>query len=64
MPLKLISTDTQQEVHIGDTVVSFRGELATVQSIIPPHKEGSTGRVQTELGLHFPGVYNLKWIEE
>ena len=30
MPLKLISTDTQQEVRIGDTVASFRGELATV----------------------------------
>lgn len=64
MRLKLISTDTGKEVEIGDIVASFRGELATIKGVIPPHKEGSTGRVETELGLHFPSVYNLKWIEE
>lgn len=60
--MRLINAQ-QEEVKAGDTVTSFRGEPATVISMTPPHKPGSTGRVYTTLGEHFPGVYDLKWVQ-
>jgi hypothetical protein len=54
--------DDGKPVQIGDKVVTFRDEEATVISITPPHRQGSTGRVQTELGYHYPGVYGLRWV--
>ena len=53
-------------VRQGDTLVSFRGEAATMLGGTPPHKPSSTGRVyvQTNMGHRcefFPSVYNLTW---
>jgi hypothetical protein len=64
MPLVLYHKTSGIPVKIGDHVTSFRGEEATVLDIVPPRHEGSTGRVYTELGAHYPSVYDLHWIEE
>jgi hypothetical protein len=59
---KLVRNDGS-EVKVGDTVTSFRGEAATIKRIEKPARPGSTGKVETTLGVHYPGVYNLSWRE-
>lgn len=51
------------EVMVGQEVTSFRGEVETVRAISRPRHPGSTGRVLTDRGEFYPGVYNLKWVE-
>jgi hypothetical protein len=57
----------ESEVNVGDTVVDFRGDRATVTGGEPPKHEGSTGRVETDDGEYkhwvYPSVYDLKWVE-
>jgi len=49
--------------------VSFRGDRYIVKGGVPPHKEGSTGRVWVSdiTNRHneefFPSVCGLKWLE-
>jgi hypothetical protein len=43
--MQLVYEGTNQPVMIGDVVKTFRDELVVVQSITPPHKPSSTGRV-------------------
>ena len=53
-------------VKQGDTLVDFRGDIATLLGGTPPHKPSSTGRVYVQLPSgsrqeFFPSVFNLKW---
>jgi len=55
-----------KEVQVGDEVVSFRGEKATVISIQEPHTPASTGRlyVKEEGGWeqgYYPSVFDCEW---
>lgn len=62
--MRLISNDTSREIHIGDTVVDFRGDPVIVTGFTAPHKAGSTGRVTLmedgREGSYFPGVINAR----
>lgn len=42
----------------------FRGEQHQVIGGRAPHKPGSTGRVETEIGVFFPSVLNMEWIPD
>lgn len=57
--VKLVCESTGVEKGIGDTVLSFRGELATINSMNPPHKSSSSGFVNN----FYASVYNLKFVE-
>lgn len=67
--MRLVDKDTGLPIAIGDNVNSFRGEEAIVTGGTPPHKEGSTGRVDVRWsgldssGSYFPSVFNLEWRE-
>ena len=49
-------------VTVGDVIVSFRGEQATLKGCSPPQHAGSTGRVYAGGGEYYPSVYGLKWV--
>lgn len=56
-----------KEIKVGDKLVDFRGEEATVTGWLEPRHAGSTGRVSVkdDKGFtmdYFPGVYDLKWV--
>jgi hypothetical protein len=51
------------EVKLGEVVTDFWGDTSIVQGGIAPRNPESTGRVQTDDGLYYPGVYNLKWVK-
>ena len=57
--VKLVCASTGVEKSIGDTVLSFRGELATIKSMRPPHKSSASGYVNN----FYAGVYNLEFVE-
>ena len=67
--MKLVYEKDSREVHVGDSVETFRGEKCVVRSIEKPHHGGSTGRVyvniETDEGRRgfFPSVIGAKWIE-
>ena len=64
--MKLINSNTKQEVKIGDTVTSFRGEKYEVCSWSEPQHAGSTGRMHVK-GDQFdrsfyPTVFNCEFV--
>ena len=48
-------------VSVGDQYTDFRGATHVIEGGKPPHKDGSTGRIWTNVGEFFPGVCNLHW---
>ena len=49
-------------VEIGDVLADFRGDkLQVTGQGRPPHKWGSTGRIELEGQEFFPGVVGCKW---
>ena len=64
--MKLINSITKQEIKIGDTVISFRGEKYEVRSWSEPQHAGSTGRMyvkndQLDRSL-YPAVFNCEFV--
>ena len=57
--VKLVCLSTGDEKNIGDEVMSFRGDLATITSMNPPHKSSASGYVNN----FYAGVYNLTFVE-
>ena len=57
--VKLVCASTGDEKSIGDTVLSFRGDLATIKSMRPPHKSSASGYVNN----FYAHVYNCKFVE-
>lgn len=51
-------------VHVGDTVLDFRGDAHKVEGGRPPQKPSSTGRIHTDLGEFFPSVVDCRWIKQ
>ena len=49
--------------HTGQVVTDFRCTPAILEGGTPPHKEGSTGSVQTDRGSFYPEVYHLRWVK-
>jgi hypothetical protein len=43
--MRLVRKSDNTEVKVGDTVTTFRGEIATLTDMQPPKHSGSTGRV-------------------
>lgn len=50
------------QVYIGDRLLDFRGEPATVTDGVAPSGV-STGRVCTDVGTYYPSVFNCEWRE-
>jgi hypothetical protein len=67
--MKLIYTETGNEVQVGDTAKTFRGELVSIDRVQQPHKPSSTGRVNVTFlndgttGEFFPGVIVAAWTD-
>ena len=50
-------------VCLGDQLEDFRGDTTTVTGAgHPPHKPGSTGRIELDGREYFPSVADCKWI--
>lgn len=73
--MKLIDRDTKEEIKIGDTAITFRGEKVIVTYFHPPHKPGSTGKISVmpesedrhntgASQLFYPSVINAEYLEE
>ncbi len=74
--MRLVHTNQNREVFIGDEVVSFRGDRYVVVGSIEPQHEGSTGRVLVQEVLpkgtkkraptmtqaYYPAVFDLQWV--
>lgn len=50
--------------HTGQVIADFRHTPAILESGTPPHKDGSSGSVQTDRGNFYPEVYHLRWTKE
>lgn len=65
--MQLVRKKTQEPVKIGDAVIDFRGEPATITGWAEPRSPASSGRVYVsgdgfnEAG-GYPSVYDLEWI--
>lgn len=57
--VKLVCEKTGVEKTFGDEVLSFRGDVVTINSMNPPHKESSSGFVNNK----YAGVYGCKYVE-
>ena len=57
--VKLVCASTGAEKNIGDEVMSFRGDLVTIDSMNPPHKSSASGYVNN----FYASVYNCKYVE-
>ena len=57
--VKLVCESTGDEKNIGDTVLSFRGVLATIKSMRQLHKSSSSVFVNN----FYAHVYNCKFVE-
>lgn len=67
--MKLIHSQTKQELQQGDLVTTCRGDCATLIDARPPTHAGSTGRVwvRFEDGTQrefFPSVIHAKFISD
>lgn len=60
----VLVTMNGKPVHVGDTVLDFRGDAHKVEGGQPPHKPSSTGRIHTDLGEFFPSVVDCRWIKQ
>ena len=58
----LMVSETGDVVNEGAALETFRGEAAILEGGQPPHRVGSSGRVYTDLGAHYPSVYGLEWV--
>lgn len=65
---RLIDLSTKETLYYGQRVVTFRGELGTLEWATPPKHDGSTGRVYfrpDRAGYQhefFPSVINAAWV--
>ena len=63
----LMDETLNRPAYKGQSVVSFRGEYATLLYGDAPHKPDSTGRVAVRnaagrVETFFPSVFDLKWM--
>lgn len=57
--VKLVCEKTGVEKTFGDKVLSFRGDVVTIKSMRPPHKESASGYVNN----FYAGVYGCIYVE-
>ena len=46
--MKLYNIITKEQILVGETVIDFRNEKYTLLGFTPPHKPGSTGRIDVQ----------------
>ena len=67
--MKLIFTETGNEVKLGDMARTFRDEEVKVVGIDAPDKSSSTGRITVRFSdggasqSFFPSVIDAEWID-
>lgn len=59
--MTLVRSADKRPVRFGDRIDGFRGTYV-INGGEPPRHSGSTGRVHTDQGIHFPSVVNCEWI--
>jgi hypothetical protein len=68
MEWTLIETNTREPIKRGDVRETFRGERVKVIGFQPPHREGTTGKVDVVLiddaatGTYYAGVIGAEYI--
>lgn len=66
--MRLVHKATGEEVRIGDLVIDFRGDKATVTATEEPRHAASSGRIYVVdaegfRGNYYPSVFDCEWIE-
>jgi len=68
--MRLIYTDSKEEVRVGDIATTLKGELVEVANFAAPHQPSCEGKVTVKRGSHannfneyFVSVINAEWIE-
>lgn len=71
--MKLVYDDTGEEVQVGDTARTFRGDEIRVAAVVLPAHGGSTGRVYVKYvddwmkpvntREFFPSVIGATWVD-
>lgn len=64
--VELAHKETNVAVDLGDRIVSFRNEAATLTSAKPPHKSSSEGKIFVSwsaggAGEYYPSVFGLEY---
>ena len=59
MALQAFDKITGERVHIGDTVIDFRGGSATLEAITRPASDGRSGKVVARGREFYDRVYGL-----
>jgi hypothetical protein len=64
----LVNSNTRKPIQIGDSVITFRGEVGKLAGTQVPRHAGSTGRVIIEFdaegnmgGTFYPSVIGAEW---
>ena len=61
----LAGVSVQVPVSVGDELADFRGDRCEVTGQgCPPHKPGSTGRIELNGREYFPSVAGCEWLED
>lgn len=66
--MRLVRVADGVEIKRGDTVTTFRGEVAVLEDAREPQHSGSTGRVYVRFDgatwprEFFPGVIGAEWV--
>lgn len=48
-----------EDLKPGDKLIDFRGDEHKFKSIVKRPGNGSSGKIATDLGIFYPGVFNL-----
>jgi hypothetical protein len=66
---KLVDQDTGADLNIGDERTTYRNDQVRIESLQPPDRPGSTGKVYVGFGDDarsaglFPGLVNAKFVD-
>jgi hypothetical protein len=58
-----LGTKDGKPVNEGAEVRDFRGAWGVVTGGVPPHKDGSTGKIEVDGALYYPTVYGCRWAQ-
>lgn len=61
----LIDAATGNEIKRGDLLITFRGEIVTLQDLQPPYVQGVEGKIicrnRKQMGLYYPAMVGARF---
>jgi hypothetical protein len=57
----VLKTASGNVVRVGDHALDHRGETAVISGGAAPLSSNSTGKVYTDRGVYYPGVFDMHW---